>query len=188
MLGLLAADGLALAHAVLVHAEQAHDKAGRAETALRAVAVDHGGLGRVEAGGRFAFDQRVARQVLHRPQRQAIDRMRHAYAAVDGRVAQRFAARGRGHGLANDHGAGAAVAFGAAFLGAGAAQVLAQDFEKRALGGHIAQCHGLAAANELQNRQGHESWRKQLWEKESQGRRAHCQQRLAFAPSVASTT
>ena len=161
VLGLFARDGLALAHAVLVHAEQAHHEARRAEAALRSVAANHGFLGRVDAGGLVAHDQRVAREVFYGPQRQPVHGMRQAYAAVDCRIAQ-LLAFGRGHGLAYHYRAGAAIALGAAFLGAGAAQVFAQHLEKRAFGRHIVQCHGLAAAYELQGREGHGStWRKQ---------------------------
>jgi hypothetical protein len=39
------------------------------------------------------------------------------------------------HALAQHHGAGAAVAFATAFLGAGAVQVFAQHFQQRAVGG-----------------------------------------------------
>ena len=135
---------LALRHMVLVHAKQAHDKAGRAKAALRAVALHHRLLRRMQRTGGPALQQRVGRQVFHGPQGQPLHRMGHAYAAVDGLEAQRTTL-----GLAQNHGAGAAVAFAAAFLGAGAAQVFAQQLQQGAGGWYIAQRHHLAAPDEL---------------------------------------
>jgi hypothetical protein len=128
--------GLALADAVLVHAEQAHHEAGGAEAALRPVAPDHGLLRRVQAAV-------GAGEVFDGPQRQAVDRVGQADAAVDRAVLQPV-----GRGLAQHDGAGAAVAFTAALLGAGAGQVLAQQVEQGAVGRDIAQRDNLAAADE----------------------------------------
>ena len=135
---------MAVGHVVLVHAKQAHDKAGRAKAALRAVALHHRFLRRMQRAGGPALQQGVGRQVFHGPKGQPLHRMGHAYAAVDGLEAQRTTL-----GLAQNHGAGAAVAFAAAFLGAGAAQVFAQQLQQGAGGWYIAQRHHLAAPDEL---------------------------------------
>jgi hypothetical protein len=59
------------------------------------------------------------------------------------------------HALAQHHGAGAAVAFAAAFLGAGAVQVFAQHFQQRAVGRDVVQGDRLAPAQELDGAGGH---------------------------------
>ena len=98
----------------LVAGGQRHHEAGGAEAALRAVAVHQGLLHRAELLG--------AAQVFHRQQRPAVQRGQELGAGVH--VAQlQFAV---GVEFALDHRAGATVALGAAFLGAGAAGVLAQ--------------------------------------------------------------
>src|SRR5690606_21317789 len=85
----------------------------------------------------------VGRQVFDRPQRQAVDRMGQADAAVDGAVRQAAFS-----GFSQHHGAGAAVAFAAALLGAGAGEVLAQQLQERALGWYIGHADEFAAADE----------------------------------------
>ena len=84
-------------------------------------------------------------QVLDRPQRHAVDRMRQPDAAVDGAKTQRAVLD-----LAEHDGAGAAVAFAAAFLGAGAAEVFAQQLQNGAPGWYIAQIHHFAPADEAE--------------------------------------
>ena len=77
---LLARDAaVAIHYPVLVHAEQAHDEARRAEAALAAVALHHGLLRGVQraVGGGDVFD---------RPHGHAVHRMGQADAAVDGLV------------------------------------------------------------------------------------------------------
>ena len=105
-----------------VETKQAHHKAGGAEAALRTVALQHGLLGRVQCAV-------CGLQVFHRPQRQPVHRMRHADAAIDGLQFQLAVFL-----FTDDHGAGPAVAFAAALLGAGAVQVFAQQVEQGAVG------------------------------------------------------
>ena len=107
---------------VLVEGEQAHREAGRAEAALGAVAVRQGPLDRVQAVGAGEGGE-----VFDGEQRLAVEGGQQAEAGIDGPQLQRAA-----DGLADHHAAGAAVAFGAAFLGAGGADVLAQPVEHRA--------------------------------------------------------
>ena len=100
---------------------QAHHDAGRAKTALRAMTLGHGLLHRVQlAVG--------ALQAFHRLDRLAIQRGHQLQATVDAGVSYR---RAVGVELTDQHNAGAAVAFGAAFLGAGAVQMLAQVIKHR---------------------------------------------------------
>jgi hypothetical protein len=75
-----------------------------------------------------------------------------ADAAVDGPVSDALAFR-----FAEHYRAGAAVAFPASFLRAGAFQVLPQHFQKRALGWYIAQRDKLAAADESDRFRFHET-------------------------------
>ena len=91
---------------VQVERQQRHDETRRAESALRAVAIDHRLLNRV---------QRAVRplQMLHRQQPAAVQRGEEADAGVHRLVAQRVAVQPPDH-----HGAGAAVALRTAFLGA----------------------------------------------------------------------
>ena len=135
----------------LIEPEQAHGKARRAEAALGAVALHQRLLHRVQTCcavrsrrfGGAGSDQRIAGQVLGRPERQPVDGMGQADAGVDGAVLDAAL-----HRLAEHHGAGAAVAFATALLGPGAAEVLAQDFQQGAGGWYIDQRHDLAAADE----------------------------------------
>jgi hypothetical protein len=91
------------------------------------------GLQLATADGRQVFhaEQRLAVQRgqeadagIHRPQRQSAD-----HGGARGGRTRRIAGLGQ---FGDDHGAGAAISFGAAFLGAGAARVLAQPFEHAA--------------------------------------------------------
>ncbi len=119
-----------------VHAKQRHRKARRAKAALRAVAFDQRllhGMGRAVG----------LRQVFDREQRLAVERRRELDAGVHGAQRQ-FAIFQR-----TDHdGAGAAIALGATFLGAGAAQVLPQVLQDGLRGLHVAQFAQLALVEE----------------------------------------
>jgi hypothetical protein len=128
----------------LVHAEQAHDEARRAEAALAAVALHQGFLAGMQVGG-CARLERGGRQVFGREHRHAGHRVRQPDAAVDGLVLQLPV-----DGLRQHHGAGTAVAFAAALLGGTEVQVLAQHLQQGAVGWYIAQRHGLAASQERQ--------------------------------------
>jgi len=97
-----------------IHAPQGHDETGRAKAALGTVALDHGLLHRVQGAI-------VLLQVLHRKQGLAVERGNELDAGID-RVHPDLAILER----ADHDRAGAAIAFGAAFLGAGAVQVVAQ--------------------------------------------------------------
>ena len=94
-------------------AVERHHEAGRAEAALRAVALDQLALDRVRAAQ--AFDG---------PQRLAVEHRQEEDAGIDRAPLDRVAVQ-----LAEQHGAGAAIALGAAFLGAGAAERVAQIVE-----------------------------------------------------------
>ncbi len=107
----------------------------------------------VFAGGQMQV--RVLGQVLHRPQRHAIDGMGQPDAAVDGFVTQLRRAIRVLHALADDHGAGPAVPFATAFFGAGAMQVLSQHFQQRAVRGNIVQRHALTATQKMEWSWGH---------------------------------
>src|SRR6185436_2200263 len=111
---------------VLVGRPERHHEAGGAEAALRAVARHHRLLHRMER----AFS---ALQVLHREERLAVERRQELDAGVGAAQAQPaddvVARHAGGRELADDDRAGTAVAFVAAFLGAGAARVLAQPVE-----------------------------------------------------------
>ena len=98
-------------------AVERHDEAGCAEAALRAVAIDHRLLHRMQAAVR-AF------QMLDRQQLAAVQRRQEADAGIDRLVAQPSAIE-----PADDDGAGAAIALGAAFLAAGTRAVIAQPVE-----------------------------------------------------------
>ena len=132
----LARDAATLADMVLVHAEHAHDKARCAKAALRAMAVHHRLLRRVQRPV-------VCCQVFHRPQRHAVDGMGKAYATIDGAVPELAV-----NNFPKHHRTGAAIALVATLLGAGLAQVLAQDFQKGPGGWYIGQRDELAAADE----------------------------------------
>ena len=134
-----------LAGKALVACRQRHHEARRAEAALRAVAVDHRLLHRV---------QRVAAgvaHVFHREQRLAVQRGQEADAGVDALQLELAAARR----LADDHRAGTAVAFGAAFLGAGAARVFAQPLQHGAGGRSVGDLDQAAAVVERDRARAH---------------------------------
>jgi hypothetical protein len=76
----------------------------------------------------------IGGNIFHRPQRHAVNGMGQANAAIDGAVFQLLAI-----GLADHHGAGAAVAFATAFLGAGAVQVFTQQLQQGAVGFDVGQ-------------------------------------------------
>ena len=101
-----------------------HDEARRAIAALGAVAVGHGRLHRVQAAAvRQPLDgQHVGAVEVRQGQETGIDR-------PEGPGA--FGAGGQ------HHRAGAAIPFGAAFLGAGEAQVFADIVQRRDVGRHV---------------------------------------------------
>ncbi len=100
----------------MIEREQRHDEAGRAEAALRAVALDHGLLHRVQAAiGEVINDDHVGAVGLTGEQDAGIDR-RIGDAAIDA--------------AAQHHRAGAAIALGAALLGAERALMQAQIVEQ----------------------------------------------------------
>ena len=115
-----------------VHAPQRHDEAGRAEAALGTVAFDHRLLHRMQGAVGLL-------QVFDREQRLAVERGGELDAGVD-RLQRQLAILER----ADDDRAGAAVAFGAAFLGAGAVQILAQMLQDGAGRRHVADLVELA--------------------------------------------
>ena len=102
--------------APMLRAVERHHEARRAEAALRAVAVGHRALDRVERA--------APRQALDGLQRLAVEHRQEEDAGIDRAPFDRVAVQ-----LAEQHGAGAAIALGAAFLGAGAAQRVAQIVE-----------------------------------------------------------
>ncbi len=127
--------------ALVIEREQAHDDPRRAEAALRAVKVDHRLLKRV---------QRVAvGEVLDRQHFRAVDLPEQQDAGVDGLVSERAAAQAR-----EDHRAGAAIAFGAAFLRSLGPRLLAQPIEQRRARREAIQRDGFAAKAEGQFRAG----------------------------------
>jgi hypothetical protein len=138
----LVARDIAAAAAAVQH-EQAHHEAGRAKAALRAVALQQRALGRVQGAV-------GAGEVLGRPHRHAVHAVRQADAAVDGRQC----AAPRRRPLAHGHGAGAAVAAGAAFLDGGAAQGLAQQLQQGAVGRDVRQRDNFAATHQAQRNWG----------------------------------
>jgi hypothetical protein len=98
---------------------QRHHEARRAEAALRAVAGHHRLLRRM-----------LPAEVFHRQQRMAVQRGQELDAAVD-RLPGQIARLAAFLQAADQHGAGTAVAFVAAFLGAGAAGMLTQPAQHR---------------------------------------------------------
>ena len=83
------------------------------------------------------------RQVFHRPQRHAIDRVGQPDAAVDGAVGQAVTLQ-----FAEHDGAGATITLAATLLGSGAGEVFAQHFEQGAVGGYCVECDDGASADE----------------------------------------
>ncbi|MNM87658.1 hypothetical protein D3C81_998470 [compost metagenome] len=131
---LLARRGLAAGRVLLVQRPQRHHEAGRAEPALGAMALHHGLLHRVERTVRLT-------QVFHGDQGLAVERGQELDAGID-RLEFDVAAVLQ---LADDDGTGAAVAFGAAFLGAGAAGVFTQVLQHGAGNGGVGYFLDLAA-------------------------------------------
>ena len=82
-------------------------------------------------------------QVLHRPERHGVDRVRESDAAVDRAIADLPVLQ-----LAEHHRAGAAVAPGAALFGSGAVQIFAQQLEQCAACRHIVQFDNFSAPDE----------------------------------------
>ncbi len=122
---------------VLVQAEQAHREAGRAEAALRPVALDERLLHRMERARRGA-------QALDGEHGLAVERGEETDAGVDRLPGERaVAAR-----LGDDDRARAAVALGAAFLRAGELPRLAQPGKKRRLGRRAGDVDALAVQHE----------------------------------------
>ncbi len=107
---------------VLIEREQRHHDARGAEAALAAVALDHGRLGGMEA--------LAPRQALHGGQHASLELMGRGDAGV-GAVEADSAV---GAGLTNGHRAGTTVAGGAALLGAGLAERVAQQLEHAGIG------------------------------------------------------
>ena len=110
---------------LLVEGEERHHDARRAEAALAAMAVDHRRLGGVQA---LALGQ-----PLHGHQVAALELVGRGDAGV-GTAIDELAGGVR---LADGHGAGPAVAGGAALLGAGLAEGRAQQFEHALVGAHV---------------------------------------------------
>ena len=137
----------------LVAGPQRHHETGGAEAALRAVAVDQRTLHRVQ----FVTPPRVRRpnllQVFDREQRLAVQRGQKLDAGVH--RLQRKPARTGLAGFADHHRAGTTVAFVAAFLGAGAALVLAQPVEHRACARRVVDLDDFAAVEEAQGTRVH---------------------------------
>ena len=119
----------------VVEIPQRHRKAWRAEAALRAVAVDQRLLHRMQR------TTGLAAQVFDGEHGLAVERGDEAQAGVDGGQMQRraFAAQ-----FARHHGARAAVALVAAFLGAGEAARAAQPGEQAGGGGDVSDVDRLA--------------------------------------------
>ena len=141
---------------MLIGRPQRHHDAGRAEAALRTMALHHGLLYRMQAlwacglagAGRLA--RALALEVFHREQGLAMQAGQKLDAGIDGLQAQAVDGLGiAGFGqLADDYRAGTAVAFVAAFLGAGAMGILAQPLEHGACGVRALHFHHLAAVEE----------------------------------------
>ena len=134
--------GLAL-RVSLVAGRQRDSKPRRAKAALRAVRRHQGTLRRMQVAGR--------REILHRQQRLAVQRGQEADAGVDGAKREARTSNGLawlGHvagQLGDQQRAGAAIAFGAAFLAATGTGVLPQPLQHAAGGPVVGQLDGLAA-------------------------------------------
>ncbi len=117
---LLARRPRAVRAVLLVAGGQRDRKARGAEAALRTVAFEQRLLRRVQRA--------VGGEVLDAQQGLAVEHRQESQAGVDAAQAQLFARPGQ---PGQQHGAGAAVALVAAFLGAGAARMLAQPSQRR---------------------------------------------------------
>ena len=138
---------------VLVSGPERHHEAGRAEAALRAVAIDHRLLHRVQFVTLHRVEARAGVQIFDREQGLAVERRQELDAGIGRGQAQpaddfRRARLRRPRQLADDDGAGTAIAFVAAFLGADAARVFAQPVEHRARGRRAADFDDGAAVEE----------------------------------------
>ena len=111
---------------LFVYRPHRHDEARRAEAALRAVAFDHRLLHRMQRAVRLA-------QVFDGVERFAVERGHE----LDARVDRLEVDAARRVALADHDRACAAVAFGAAFLGAGAMRVFAQILQHGAGDGRV---------------------------------------------------
>ena len=120
----------------LIEGEQAHDEAGRAEAALRGVALDHRGLHRMELALR-------ADKVLDRDDLGAVDLAEELDAGVDRLVDQPAVAE-----PADGDRAGAAVALAAALLGALRPLRLAEIVEEERRRLDVGELDHLALADE----------------------------------------
>ena len=129
-----------LAFGRLVHGEQRHDEARRAEAALRGVACDHLLLDRMQRAVRRG-------EVLDRHHLAAVDLTEKLDAGIDRLVDQPAAAH-----AAERHRAGAAIALGAAFLGAGGAFGFAQIVEQQRIGIDVGELDQTALADEADRR------------------------------------
>ena len=122
--------------------EQAHDNARRAKTALRPMPRGHRRLHRMQPS--------VVRKVLHRDQFAAVELAECGDAGVDRLINQAAVVLPGDH-----HGAGAAIAFGAAFLGSGRALLQPQPVEHGCLRHKPIEPNGPAFAAELDAVSGH---------------------------------
>ena len=127
----------------VVEREQAHHESRGAEPALRAVMLDQGRLHGMQglAGGA---------QVLDGDQLPAVHHSKEVDAGVYRLVADLVSVAAPEH-----HGAGAAVAFRAAFLGAHGPFAQTQVLEQRLVGTHVAKLDDFAAAKETDARARH---------------------------------
>src|SRR5438105_2110782 len=116
----------------LVEREQRHHEAGRAKAALRAVALDHRLLHRMQSAV-------LAAQAFDGDKRLAVERWHELDARIDSAIAQRAVVDFR-----RDNGARAAIAFGAAFFRARASAIFAQVLKHGARRIHVAERDDLA--------------------------------------------
>ena len=127
-----------LRQSALVQRKQAHDKTGRAKTALRAVAIHQAALHRVQLSVGLG-------QVSGSPQGPSVDGVGGLDATVDGPVLQLIP-----HRLGHHHRASATVTRSAAFFGGAQAQVFTHQVQQGAIWWYIAEIHDLTAMPEAQ--------------------------------------
>ena len=130
---------------------EGHDEARRAVAALGAVAVGHGRLHRVQAV--------AARQPLHGQHVGAVEVRQGQETGIDRPEGPAVLVPVPGAGGAigpggQHHRAGAAIPFGAAFLGAGEARMLADIVQRRDVGRHVPDDVAPAVEMELQRHPG----------------------------------
>ena len=144
---------------MLIAGPQRHDDARRAKAALRTMAVHHGLLHGVQrlrdrlartGGLACTLDMTLVLEVFYREQGLAMQAGQKLNAGVDGLQLQAIdGLRITGLGqLADDHRAGAAIAFVATFLGARAVRILTQPLQHRAGGVRALHFDHLAAVVE----------------------------------------